>query len=247
MAQLLSSPSLLSAPQFRPSISCPDNNQSVSQWDNIDQEDKSNKLRIKTTDFPKVHVSLPHHNDWSEKFVQLCIQCLQTKNSYIIQISHLMRLIEQLQENSTESTLHVKITLEKSKRNQFIINDIDWPLQILDYNSQSDDDDDNDDDGSSDVSNDDEKENSNEDDDIFVDGMEELEEINSNTQDSDESLLASLPTSNRFIRPSTKASSSSMSLPTTQQYITVQNHAPLSDHSLKNQKPKVSASAPILM
>ncbi|RCI06328.1 hypothetical protein CU098_004185, partial [Rhizopus stolonifer] len=78
-ARLLSSPSLLSAPQFRPSISCPDNNQSVLQWDNVDQEDKSNKLRIKTTDYPKVYVSLPHHNDWSEKFIQLCVRATPRK------------------------------------------------------------------------------------------------------------------------------------------------------------------------
>ncbi|KAG1585374.1 hypothetical protein G6F47_002995 [Rhizopus delemar] len=191
--RFLSSPSLFSAPQFRSSASYPDRPFVSPQWDTLHQDEeieKSRELRIKTMDFSNLKISLPQHEAWSDKFIQRCVQCSRVKNGCIIQILHPPQLMQYLEENNPEETLQVKITLTRSDRDRFTVNDTDWPMQILNYDSQSDEDSSMNDSGS---------EKDPDEEDIFVDGMEELEETNYDPDICHQPLLN--PTSNRLTLP----------------------------------------------
>ncbi|KAG1357802.1 hypothetical protein G6F62_001278 [Rhizopus arrhizus] len=191
--RFLSSPSLFSAPQFRSSASYPDRSFASPHWDTLHQEEeieKSRELRIKTMDFSNLKISLPKHEAWSDKFIQRCVQCSRVKNGCIIHILHPPQLMQYLEENNPEETLQVKIVLTRSDRDGFTVNDTDWPMQILNYDSQSDEDSSMNDSGS---------EKDPDEEDIFVDGMEELEETNYDTEICNQPLLN--PTSSRLTLP----------------------------------------------
>ncbi|KAI9272431.1 hypothetical protein BY458DRAFT_508788 [Sporodiniella umbellata] len=247
-AKMLSPSPSLYAHQFRPSASCPDNNSLLHSWDSIGKEGKLDGLNVKIAGPTNVHVSLPYHDDWTEKFIQLYVHCYKTKSSHILQLSHPKQLIRHLKENASNDNLSVKVVLEMSQESLLTVNNTAWPVENLCYDSESEsinsDDTDNTDSENSkcDSVSSEKREISNEDEDIFVDGMEELEETNCITS-SERILSTSLPESNRLIHSQNQVVSSSMSL----QSVRPKTATLPRKESPKFQQTKIYVSAPDLI
>ncbi|OBZ84801.1 hypothetical protein A0J61_07148 [Choanephora cucurbitarum] len=167
-----------SSPQIHPVArsSYPDNRQMFPWATNDDDDDEvylsqldSDELCIQMIDKPDVSLLVIDKPTWSEKFSQQCVQLYdQGSKGYMLQIIHPRLWMQQLKENLEEimklddedsTSIHIQLTLQKSKNSVCTVNGIEWPIKSRTLSSSDEEDNDT---GQSDQE------------DIFVDGMEEI-------------------------------------------------------------------------
>ncbi|KAI8379962.1 hypothetical protein EDC96DRAFT_119277 [Choanephora cucurbitarum] len=159
-----------SSPQIHPVArsSYPDNRQ-MFPWATHDDEVylsqlDSDELCIQMIDKPDISLVMVDKPAYSEKFSQQCVQLYGQEKGYMLQIIHPRLWMQQFKENLEEimklddedsTSIHIQLTLQKSKNNDGRVNGIEWPIKSRILSSS-------DDTGQSDQE------------DIFVDGMEEI-------------------------------------------------------------------------
>lgn len=151
---LFTSSSANSSPQLNPTTSSYPSHKMVPWANEEDEEDHliqpKDELTIHTPYIPNLIISLPDKNEqFLQSFTQLCVNCYQHQNIYIIQIMHPQKFIQYLNQEPTETLddeqdkpIKVKLSITKSSDEVCRVNQTEWPIKPWKSEEEEEEDDD---------------------------------------------------------------------------------------------------------